>query len=324
MVTSKNDRSTWERRKLRAVGIGAALLVSLFARPAAADKTDDDALRAEELFKEARAAIDRNDYVAACPKFEESLALVRRAGTLFNLAQCEEHEGRLVTAMRYYKEGIVVLDPGDPRLAPSKKKLAEIEPRIPFLTIKPKTELPKDARVTIDGKEADGIGVALPVNPGKRTIAVLAPKHTEETYLVEVGEAEQVELLVSAGKVIIEPQRPVTAILGPRRIAGFAALGVGALGFVGAIITGGIIVSADGRVEEGCKRVQCDTAGGYEAAELGKSMLVPNAIAWGVGIAGAGAGAVLLLLDAKKRREADKPGHSFVVGPGFVGVQGSF
>ncbi|MDC3960671.1 hypothetical protein [Polyangium jinanense] len=323
MVTSKNDRSIWERRKLRAVGLGAALLSLLVARPAAADKTDDDARRAEELFKEARAAIDRNDYVTACPKFEESLALVRRAGTLFNLAQCEEHEGRLVTAMRYYKEGIVVLDPGDPRLAPSKKKLAEIEPRIPFLTIKPKTALPKDARVTIDGKEAEGIGVAVPINPGKRTISVLAPKRTEEKYVIEVAEAEQVEILVTAGKVIVEPPPP--PLFGPRRIAGIAALGVGGLGFVGAIITGGIIVSANGRVEEGCPRVQCDTAKGYEAAELGKTMLVANAIAWGVGIAGAGAGAVLLLLDGKKKdREKNKTGHSFVVGPGFVGVEGKF
>ena len=142
---------------------------------------------------------------------------------------------------------------------------AEIEPRIPFLTIKPKGTLPRDSRVTIDGKEVEGLGVALPVNPGTRTIAVLAPKHTVEKFVVEVAEAEQVELLVTAGKVIVEPTRPVAAVLGPRRIAGFAALGVGALGFVGAIITGGIIVSADGRVEEGCPRVKCDTAAGHEA-----------------------------------------------------------
>ncbi|MRG96290.1 tetratricopeptide repeat protein [Polyangium spumosum] len=304
--------------------MGAALGSVLLARPAAADQMEDDMRRAEELFKEARAAVENNDYAAACPKFEESLALARRAGTLFNLAQCEEHEGRLVTALRYYKEGIVVLDPGDPRLAPSKQKLAEIEPRIPFLTIKPKGTLPRDSRVTIDGKEVEGLGVALPVNPGTRTIAVLAPKHTVEKFVVEVAEAEQVELLVTAGKVIVEPTRPVAAVLGPRRIAGFAALGVGALGFVGAIITGGIIVSADGRVEEGCPRVKCDTAAGHEAAELGKSMLVPNAIMWGVGIAGAGTGAVLLLLEAKKGPEKPKTGHSFVVGPGFVGVRGSF
>ncbi|MDI1428819.1 tetratricopeptide repeat protein [Polyangium sorediatum] len=322
-----NDRSTWDRRKLRVAGIGAALLVSLLARPAAADKTDDDALRAEELFKEARAAIDRNDYAAACPKFEESLALVRRAGTLFNLAQCEEHEGRLVTAMRYYKEGIVVLDPGDPRLAPSKKKLAEIEPRIPFLTIKPKAELPKDTRVTIDGKEAEGVGVALPVNPGKRTIAVLAPKHTEETYLVEVGEAEQVELLVSAGKVIVEPPRLTPADLlsiRQRRIAAVSLLGVGALGFVAAGITGGLVVSTYNEVEKNCVGGRCATKDAYEAAQNGQTLLVVNTVAWGVGIAGAGAGAVLYLLANKKQAEKTGPAQSLLVGPGFVGVRGSF
>jgi len=324
MVTRKNDGSTWRGRTRRAAGMGVAILSLLVARPAAADKTDDDALRAEELFKEARAAVEKNDYATACPKFEQSLALVRRAGTLFNLAQCEEHEGRLVSAMRYYKEGIVVLDPGDSRLAPSKKRLKALEPRIPYLTIKPKADLPKDSRVLIDGKQVEALGVPVPIDPGKRTISVQAPKRTEEKVVIEVAEKEEVEISVGAGKVIVEPTRAVADVLGPRRIAGIAALGVGGLGFIGAAITGGLVVSANSRVEAGCPQARCNTAAGYEAAELGKTMLVVNAIAWGVGIVGAGTGAVLFFLDGKKAKEKPKAGHSFLVGPGFVGVRGSF
>ncbi len=327
MVNRTNGRSNLQGRSRRAAWFGAALLSFLFPRVALADKTDDDARQAEVLFKEARAAVERNDYVTACPKFEQSLALVRRAGTLFNLAQCEEHEGRLVTAMRYYKEGIVVLEPGDERLAPSKKKLAAIEPRLPHLTIKPKTELPKDSRVTIDGKEIEGLGIALPVNPGKRTIAVLAPKRTDETIDLEIAESESVEILVSAGKVIVEPPRLTVAealSLRQRRIAGLALLGVGGLGLVTAGITGGLVVSANAEVEKFCGGERCTTKDSYDAAQTGKTLLVVNTVAWGVGIAGAGAGALLLFLGYKK--QADKPGptQSVVVGPGFVGVRGSF
>ena len=221
--------------------VGVSLLFS--ARPSFADQLDDDAKKAEELFNEAREAISRDDYKAACPKFEESLKLVRRAGTMFNLAQCEEHEGRLVTAMRYYKEGIVVLEPGDPRLGPSKQRLSAVEPRIPRLTIQPAADLPKDSRVTLDGKEVEGLSMEILVNPGEHTLAVFAPKRVENKLVVKLEEGERKEVGVSAGAVVVEPPRPppppVVEQLGKRRIVGLVSLGVGGLGFVGAAVTGG-------------------------------------------------------------------------------------
>lgn len=307
--------------------LAAAFVVAAFVRPALADKTDDDAKRAEELFKEARAAIEANDYVSACPKFEQSLALVRRAGTLFNLAQCEEHEGRLVSAMRYYKEGIVVLDPGDQRLGPSKKRLTALEPRIPRLLIKPAADLPKDARVTIDGKDAEGLSIEIPVDPGEHTVAVLAPKRVEQKLVVKLAEKERKEVTVSAGAVVLEPpRRAVVRVepLGPLRIAGLVALGVGGLGFVGAAVTGGLVVSANAEVEAGCPQTQCKTSVAYEASRTGKTLLVANTIAWGVGIAGAGAGVALFLIGGKKGKEKAAPSHSLSVGPAFLGVRGSF
>ena len=310
-------------RPLFLLRLASVLLAVTYSGIALADQTDDDRTRAEALFNEGRAAVTANDYATACPKFEESLKLARRAGTLFNLAQCEEHEGRLVTAVQYYKEGIVVLEPGDPRLGPSKKQLALVEPRLPYLTIKLASSLPKDGRVTLDGREVADLGVEFAVNPGKHEIKVLALKYADSSLAFEIAESARETKTVSAGARLPDPPPPPN-VLSPKRIGAIVAFGVGGLGFVTAIITGELLVSTKARVDEGCPNVVCTTAAGYEAARQGKPLLVVNTLAWGLGIAGVGTGAFLLLFKGTKDSAKSTSAHSFVVGPGFVGIGGSF
>ena len=319
-----NKRTMASIRPALLLSFTAALLGAFYSRTAWADDPDDTRQRAETLFNDGRAAVKANDYATACPKFEESLKLAHRAGTLFNLAQCEEHEGRLVSAVSYYKEGIVVLEPGDERLAPSKKQLALVEPRLPYLTVKVAAKLPAGGRVTLDGREIEALDVEFAANPGKHEIKVLAPKYADEAIQIELAEAAHETITVKVGARLPEPPPRVVNRLSPQRMASIAAFGVGGLGFVTAAISGGLIVSANSRMVEGCPKRICTTSEGYEASRLGKTLLVVNTVAWGVGIAGAGAGAFLLLFKPKKEPEKTKAAHSFVVGPGYVGMEGSF
>jgi len=302
----------------------AVLFAATYSGTALADDTDEARQRAEALFNEGREAVKANDYATACPKFEKSLELARRAGTLFNLAQCEEHEGRLIAAVKYYKEGIVVLEPGDPRLGPSKQQLASVEPRMPYLTIKLAANLPAGGRVTLDGREVEALDVEFAANPGKHEIKVLAPKYADESIQIELAEAEHETVTINVGARLPEPPPRVINKLGPQRIAAIAAFGVGGLGFVSAAITGGQLVSTNARMQEGCPNQVCTTAAGYEASRLGKPLLVGNAISWGLGIAGVGTGVFLLLFKAPKEAVKSQNAHSFVVGPGFMGMEGSF
>lgn len=306
------------------LGFAACISVVAISNGALADQTDDDRARAEELFNEGREAVKAEDYKTACPKFEESLKLARRAGTLFNLAQCEEHEGRLVTAVQYYKEGIVVLEPGDPRLAPSKKQLQTIEPRVPYLTVKVEAPLPKGGRVTLDGREIAALDVEFAVNPGKHELRVLAPKYADGVMEFLMAETAHETKTIAIGARLPEPPPVTINAMTPKRIGTIAAFGVGGLGFLTAMITGGLTISANSRMVDGCPERVCATADGYQAVKTGNTLLVANSIAWGVTLAGAGTGVFLLLYKNKKEATPPKSAHSFVFGPGYVGVEGSF
>lgn len=300
-------------------------LVVLVPSVAFADKTDDERKEAERLFNEARAAVQAEDYKAACPKFEASLKLARRAGTLFNLAQCEEHEGRLVTAVQYYKEGIVVLEPGDPRLGPSKKQLANIEPRLPYLTVVVEGVMPQGGRVTLDGREVEVLGKEFAVNPGKHELRILAPKYADGVVEFEIEEFKKESKTISIGARLPDPPVRIKD-LGPKKIAMIAAFGVGGLGVIGAAISGGVLVGAKNRVDKECPSPNkvCESTAAHEAAERAKTSLVLNTLSWGVGIAGVGVGTFLLFYKPKKSPEKPPQAHSLLVAPGFVGIEGRF
>src|ERR1700685_1939228 len=64
----------------------------------------DDSAAAQALFDQAKKAMAAHRYADACPKLEESLRLEEGVGTLLNLADCYEHEGKLASAWSKYIE----------------------------------------------------------------------------------------------------------------------------------------------------------------------------------------------------------------------------
>jgi hypothetical protein len=72
----------------------SALSVILLARPAHADD-NPDASRASALFEEGRRSLAARDYVAACPKLAESLALDPRPDTALDLGICYQRASQV-------------------------------------------------------------------------------------------------------------------------------------------------------------------------------------------------------------------------------------
>ena len=79
-----------------ALGRAALSLVLLGAGVATAQTLDP--VGGQWLFREGRALMKDGDLAAACPKLEESLRLDPAVGTLMNLAECHERQGRTASA----------------------------------------------------------------------------------------------------------------------------------------------------------------------------------------------------------------------------------
>src|SRR5262245_59132112 len=109
-----------------------ACMVTLAAtHPALAQSRD--AATAEALFRQGRAAMESKNFQEACPKFAESQKLDPAAGTLMNLATCEEKLGKLASAWQHWKEALDALPQKDDRVTFAKGRVDELEKKLPRL-----------------------------------------------------------------------------------------------------------------------------------------------------------------------------------------------
>ena len=173
---------------------------TLTVTPAAFAQANDP-VAATELFKQGREALAKKDYATACTKFEDSLRLDEKVGTLLNLADCEEHQGKIAAARQHLQRAIDLgAAQNDDRVELARQRFAALDKRVPRLTVT--LAAPIDgAIVKRDGVElgAGSLGTPLPVEPGKHVVTVNAPKHETRSYDVTVAESEQKALAVEVG-----------------------------------------------------------------------------------------------------------------------------
>src|SRR5262249_43796344 len=95
-----------------------------------------DPAAAEALFKEGRKAADAGDYETACVRFRESERLDAAVGTEFNLADCEEHRGKLAEAWQLFRRTLEQLTPTDERWSIAKDREQSLAGRVPKLIVR--------------------------------------------------------------------------------------------------------------------------------------------------------------------------------------------
>jgi hypothetical protein len=69
---------------------------------------------------------------------------------------------------------------------------------------------------------------------------------------------------------------------------------VGAAGIVTAGVTGALLLSRDKKIKDHCQDKHCDSEG-RDLIDGNKPLVIVNYVGWGVGVAGIGVGAFLLL-----------------------------
>ena len=163
--------------KLRVLPLAVAMLLPrlAFADP---PKAASDPAGAQTLFYEARQLMNAGKFAEACPKLEESLRLDDGLGTAFNLADCNEHIGKLATAWAGFLDvasGAKSVGQAD-REKLARKRAASLEPRLPKMIVDVPSTL-KDATVKRDGVVvgAAAWGTPIPVDAGPHQITVTAP-----------------------------------------------------------------------------------------------------------------------------------------------------
>lgn len=151
-----------------------------------------DPKQADALFLEGRALMKKGDFAHACPKLVKSHELDPAPGTLVNLGDCFEGLGKLVEALRAYRDALAMLPIKDDRLPLVKGQIGALERRLARLTIRVAPHSPAGATVVLDGKEVtrDRLDTAMPVNPGKHVIVfrVSGTSSSESEFVLQEGE----------------------------------------------------------------------------------------------------------------------------------------
>lgn len=153
----------------------SALALVTAASGAVAQEADSPA---KALFKQGRALSIEGDHLAACNKFEQSLALEAGVGTQFNLADCWEHLGRYASAQAMFLKAAAEAKASGQadREQVLRDRAAALAPLINKLVIEVKETDPKlVVKRDETAIEADQLGKPIGVDPGKYVISASAP-----------------------------------------------------------------------------------------------------------------------------------------------------
>lgn len=155
---------------------------------------------ARKLFGEASELEGKKEWAEAEGKLREALKIKETPGLRYHLGYCLEQQSKLVGALVEYDRAAEMLERGTK--APDVAELVGpardgVKKRVSSVALK----MPKDlesAEVRIDGVviKAALIDKAIPIDPGKRVVAVSSPGRQAFRRELEVGEAEAREIEV--------------------------------------------------------------------------------------------------------------------------------
>ena len=206
---------------------------------------------AQALFEEAQHSVAAGDYQQACPKFKASYALDPAGGTLLNLADCLEKQGRTASAWSTFKDALLVAqrDGRSERVEYAQQHLRALEHELSYLTVQvASSSSVGQLSVQVDGTPlaAAAWGTALPVDPGEHVLRAEAPGFEPLEQKLTIGGAGAREVFelpalrathseaaapggleASPAMADAEPRHPARAWAWVTGAVGVAALGVG-------------------------------------------------------------------------------------------------
>lgn len=223
------------RRFVAAVAAASVLFASTSALA-------DDVARAEQLFREGKRLYGAGQLDAACAALAESDRLDPAVGTLGLLAACDERRGKLVAALRAYREvARRAAATKDDRAAFARERAEALDRRVPKLTVDvadPASEVRVDGAVL----EPDAFGRPIPRDAG--AVAIEATHRDGTTFSHRASLAEGASLVIAIpapGRVEPAPSEAAGSPAPP-----WAAIGAAGVGVAGLAVMTGFGLSASG------------------------------------------------------------------------------
>ncbi|WP_437752492.1 hypothetical protein [Sorangium sp. So ce1389] len=320
--------------------LSAACLSSALAAASAASAAAPDP--AQAAFDRGVAHMEAGRFDEGCPAIEESQKLDPRPGTLFTLAECEALRGRLATALARFDEYLALyptLTPKQQQNQGDREKIAREQRETlardaPAISLSLPPDAPPAAVVKLDGQvlAPTAIGTLIPVDPGTHSIALQVPGGPVSERIERLGKGEKKRVALTLAVPPPPPPPPPPARprgapapdagAGGRRVAIYLAGGLGLVGLAVGGVTGALAMERKGVVDKNCAGTACNHEG-KTAADAMKALGLASTIAFGVGIAGAGGAAVLLLTEPKATNAGASSGAWVAAGVAPVGSGGA-
>lgn len=277
-------------------------------------------------------------------KFAEAAKKLKRADALYPSAVYRLEMGKLLLELGDLRQaGRVLRDATEMKAQQFHEKqaqkkarelLAEVEERTPTLRVSVFEPEAGKVHITIDGDEYDTGDGAVPINPGTASIEATATGYepfSKKVKLVE-GKREVVELRLRA---LAKEEDEGSGVGLNTRIPAYIAWGVGAVG-LGLGIGFGIMAintTNDVVINYDCENNVCP-AEAEEDLDTAKANGNVATAGWVIAVAGVAAGTILFLLakdgDGEEGVTSDPASGALriearpLLGPGYVGVTGSF
>jgi hypothetical protein len=294
--------------------------------------------QAQSRFLRGKDFLAKKRYDDALVEFRASHEIVASPNTRLEIARCLRQMGKTVAAYaelgraQVEAKELVAQDNRYQRAYDAAaSERADIEPQLGFVTMTIQNAA-DDSKVTVDGEEIRRAawGEPAPVAAGGTEIVVETPCRAPVRRTVTLTAVQRLQVTIDAQSVEEAPAPAApTPAPHPEQTSGtnstrtwaYVVGGVGAAGMVTFAIFGAMAKSTYDDLDAACHGGPCP-AGKSDEISSGKTQETVANVALGVGIVGLAAGAALFVFG--KPQSAHPPAAAVLVGPGWMGMKGSW
>ncbi|MBW2529527.1 MAG: hypothetical protein JRI23_35445 [Deltaproteobacteria bacterium] len=297
-----------------------------------------------ELFKE-------GDFEQSIERFRAAEAVFHSPMHLLYMARAKRELGAYLDSRNLFQQIVDEELPSDASAAYRKghakaKKEAEqavpeLDEKIPAIEVQVEGPPPDAIKVLVDGQDVTASATMGPVrvNPGQHTVRATADGFESAEATVNLEAAKKITPLDFTLQAVAKPSEapglgtgtPGSDQAGEEEpgsiLPAIIAFSVGGAGLAVGAITGGLAMGKASELDEACPdRNACPTEN-EETMDSGKTLGTISTVGFIAGGVGVAAGVVLLFLrPGGGSTEPTEPASALVplVGPGFVGLQGTF